>query len=53
MGHVFVIFGTLIAFNYGIGYMVSDRLYEDDPTKQGEVKIEEIPEAKFATEANH
>ena len=41
MGHVIVIFGTLIALNFGVGFMVSDYLYEDD-VKQGVVEVQEV-----------
>lgn len=45
MGHVLLIFGTLVAVNLGIGYMVSDYLYEDQPAAQGVVEVEEVPAA--------
>ncbi|OUS28354.1 hypothetical protein A9Q99_12590 [Gammaproteobacteria bacterium 45_16_T64] len=41
MGHVIVVFGTLIALNFGVGFMVSDYLYEDE-TKQGVVEVQEV-----------
>jgi len=40
MGHVIVVFGTLIALNFGVGFMVSDYLYEDD-AKEGVVEVQE------------
>ncbi len=41
MGHVIVVFGTLIALNFGVGFMVSDYLYEDE-TKEGVVEVQEV-----------
>jgi hypothetical protein len=41
MGHVILIFGTLVAVNLGIGYMVSDYIYEEEPV-QGVVEVEEV-----------
>lgn len=41
MGHVIVVFGTLIALNFGVGFMVSDYLYEDE-AKQGVVEVQEV-----------
>ena len=41
MGHVIVVFGTLIALNFGVGFMVSDQLY-DDETNQGVVEVQEV-----------
>lgn len=38
MGHVILVFGTLIALNFGIGYQLSDELYED----QGIVEVQEL-----------
>ena len=34
MGYVTIVFGTLIAFNFGVGYLVSEDLYEDEMKKQ-------------------
>lgn len=45
MGHVILVFGTLVAVNLGIGYMVSDYLYEDEQPVQGVVEIEEVEPA--------
>lgn len=45
MGHVLLVFGTLVAVNLGIGYMVSDYLYEDEQPVQGVVEIEEVEPA--------
>lgn len=42
MGHVLAVFGALVALNFGVGYMASDALYEDESALQGEVQIEEI-----------
>lgn len=43
MGHVILVFGTLVAVNLGIGYMVSDYLYEDEEQQvQGVVEVEEV-----------
>lgn len=54
MGHVIVVFGTLIALNFGVGFMVSDYLYEDD-AKEGVVEVQEAateqPEAVEADAA--
>ena len=47
MGHIILVFGTLIALNFGIGYQVSDELYED----QGVVEIQEL--ATMDEESNH
>ncbi len=56
MGHVILVFGTLVAINLGIGYMVSDYLYEDEEPIEGVVEIEEVagaeqPKAEQAQEA--
>lgn len=46
MGHVIVVFGTLVAINLGLGYMVSDYLYEDE-AQEGVVEIQDVaPEAE-------
>lgn len=46
MGHVILVFGTLVAVNLGIGYMVSDYLYEDEEQQvQGVVEVEEVAPA--------
>ena len=51
MGHVIVVFGTLIALNFGVGFMVSDYLYEDE-TKEGVVEVQEVaPEQAAQVEA--
>jgi len=51
MGHVIVVFGTLIALNFGVGFMVSDYLYEDE-TKEGVVEVQEVaPEPSAQVEA--
>ena len=51
MGHVIVVFGTLIALNFGVGFMVSDYLYEDE-TKEGVVEVQEVaPEQADQVEA--
>lgn len=45
MGHVILVFGTLVAINLGLGYVVSDYLYEDEQ-QAGVVEIQEVsPEA--------
>ncbi len=45
MGHVILVFGTLVAINLGLGYVVSDYLYEDEQ-QEGVVEIQEVsPEA--------
>lgn len=45
MGHVILVFGTLVAINLGLGYAVSDYLYEDEQ-QEGVVEIQEVaPEA--------
>lgn len=49
MGHVILVFGTLVAINLGLGYMVSDYLYEDEQ-QQGVVEIQEVS-AEEAVEA--
>ncbi|MCG8673218.1 MAG: hypothetical protein MI867_27770 [Pseudomonadales bacterium] len=50
MGHVILVFGTLVAINLGLGYVVSDYLYEDEQ-QQGVVEIQEVsPEAAASTE---
>lgn len=41
MGNVILVFGTLVAINLGLGYMVSDYLYEDEQ-QQGVVEIQEV-----------
>ena len=41
MGHVILVFGTLVAINLGLGYMGSDYLYEDEP-QEGVVEIQEV-----------
>lgn len=41
MGHVIVIFGTLIALNMGFGYWLSEQNAEDQP-KQGVVEVEDV-----------
>jgi hypothetical protein len=51
VGHVLLIFGTLVAVNLGIGYMVSDYLYEDDAV-QGVVEVEEVAPADATTESS-
>lgn len=51
MGQVIVVFGTLIALNFGVGFMVSDYLYEDE-TKEGVVEVQEVaPEQAAEVEA--
>ncbi|MBV1920582.1 MAG: hypothetical protein KUG73_07855 [Pseudomonadales bacterium] len=40
MGHLIVILGTFIAFNFGVGHTVADNLYEDEMTK-GVVEVQE------------
>ena len=47
MGHVIVVFGTLIALNFGVGFMVSDYLYEDD-AKEGVVEVQEASSEQSA-----
>ncbi len=41
MGHVILVFGTLVVINLGLGYAVSDYLYEDEQ-KEGVVEIQEV-----------
>ena len=41
MGHVILVFGTLVAINLGLGYMVSDYLCEDEQ-QEGVVEIQEV-----------
>lgn len=41
MGHVILVFGTLVVINLGLGYAVSDYLYEDEQ-KDGVVEIQEV-----------
>lgn len=41
MGHVILVFGTLVVINLGLGYAVSDYLYEDEE-KEGVVEIQEV-----------
>ncbi|HVL01618.1 MAG TPA: hypothetical protein VM553_17490 [Dongiaceae bacterium] len=41
MGHVIVIFGTLIALNMGFGYWLSEENAENQP-KQGVVEVEDV-----------
>jgi len=41
MGHVIVVFGTLIALNFGVGFMVSDQLYDEEPN-QGVVEVQSL-----------
>lgn len=49
MGHVILVFGTLVVINLGLGYAVSDYLYEDEQ-KEGVVEIQEVsPEDAAAT----
>ena len=48
MGHVILVFGTLVAVNLGIGYMVSDYLYEDEEPVQGVVEVEDVTAAEPA-----
>ena len=40
MGHVIVIFGTLIALNLGFGYWLSEKNAESQP--QGVVEVEDV-----------
>ena len=49
MGHVILIFGTLIAINFGIGYEVSDKLYEDS---EGVIEIQEIASVEPVADQN-
>lgn len=41
MGHVIVIFGTLIALNMGFGYWLSEQNAEKQP-EQGVVEVEDV-----------
>ncbi|HEX4938214.1 MAG TPA: hypothetical protein VFX11_06035 [Candidatus Kapabacteria bacterium] len=41
MGHVIVIFGTLIALNMGFGYWLSEQNAENQP-QQGVVEVEDV-----------
>ena len=41
MGHVIVIFGTLIALNMGFGYWLSEKNAEKQPP-QGVVSVEDV-----------
>lgn len=50
MGHVIVVFGALIAVNLGLGYMVSDYLYEED-AKEGVVEVQEV-DSELSPEQN-
>lgn len=50
MGHVILVFGTLVVINLGLGYAVSDYLYEDEQ-QEGVVEIQEVaPEEAAAQE---
>lgn len=49
MGHVLLIFGTLVAVNLGIGYMVSDYLYDEKDPAHGVVEVEEVAPAPHTT----
>lgn len=49
MGHVILVFGTLVAINLGLGYVVSDYLYEDEQ-QEGVVEIQEVSPEAVATE---
>ena len=40
MGHIIIILGTFIAFNFGVGHTVADNLYENEATK-GVVEVQE------------
>ncbi len=40
MGHVLIILGTFIAFNFGVGHTVADNVYEDERAK-GVVEVQE------------
>ncbi|MCG8312987.1 MAG: hypothetical protein MI976_07195 [Pseudomonadales bacterium] len=52
MGHVILVFGTLVAINLGLGYMVSDYLYEDEQ-QEGVVEIQEVaPEEAISEQSN-
>ena len=52
MGHVILVFGTLVVINLGLGYAVSDYLYEDEQ-KDGVVEIQEVsPESTAAPEVS-
>ncbi len=42
MGHIIIIFGTLIALNFGFGLWVSDQV-EAENTEAGVVEIEQVP----------
>ena len=48
MGHVILVFGTLVVINLGLGYAVSDYLYEDGD-KAGVVEIQEVAPEEAAT----
>lgn len=51
MGHVIVIFGTLIALNVGFGYWLSEKNAESHP--QGVVEVEDVQaETQAAPEAD-
>jgi len=51
MGHVIVIFGTLIALNVGFGYWLSEKNAESQP--QGVVEVEDVQaEAQAAPESD-
>ncbi|MDX1695301.1 MAG: hypothetical protein R3208_16160 [Ketobacteraceae bacterium] len=50
MGHVIVVFGTLVAINLGLGYAVSDYLYKDEE-KDGVVEIQEVSPEEAAAPA--
>jgi hypothetical protein len=57
MGHVIVIFGTLIALNMGFGYWLSEKNAESNQP-QGVVEVEDVqaqaqpePETQPATES--
>lgn len=41
MGHVIVIFGTLIALNMGFGYWLSEENQDQQPA-QGVVEVEDV-----------
>ncbi len=45
MGHLIVILGTFIAFNFGVGHTVADNLYEDEMT-EGVVEVQERSQKK-------
>ena len=50
MGHVVLVFGTLVAINLGLGYAVSDYLYEDEQ-QDGVVEIQEVSPEEAAAPA--